>query len=53
MNTIKPNILSKIGIVSSLRKIVPIETLKLLYNAIDKHILTILILYMTLHLKLI
>ncbi len=29
-----PKISSKIGILRSLRKIVPIETLKLLYNAI-------------------
>ncbi len=34
INGIIPKISSKIGIVRSLRKIVPIETLKLLYNAI-------------------
>ncbi len=34
INVIIPKISSKIGILRSLRKIVPIETLKLLYNAI-------------------
>ncbi len=34
INAIIPKISSKIGILRSLRKIVPIETLKLLYNAI-------------------
>ncbi len=34
INAIIPKISSKIGILSSLRVIVPIETLKLLYNAI-------------------
>ncbi len=34
INAIIPTISPKIGILRSLRKIVPIETLKLLYNAI-------------------
>ncbi len=34
INAIMPKITSKIGILRSIRKIVPIETLKLLYNAI-------------------
>ncbi len=34
INAIIPKIASKIGILRSLRKIVPIETLKLLYNAV-------------------
>ncbi len=54
-NAIIPKISCKIGILRSVRKIVPIKTLKLLYNAkVQPHfILIILILYMTLHLKLI
>ncbi len=53
INAIIPKISSKIGILRPLRKIVPIETLKLLFNAIVQPHFDYSDISMTLHLKLI